>query len=622
MDADAARDLGTGDRERPRRRQLRIQCPDDPVLENHGGEPSRTQTFHSPNTVLTTTRFAFAATAKEWAHAQAARYRKSPLGLGARVGRRRRRRDRGRTHCDHRAGQLGRPDLGDGERHRQSRRAVDVVVRRVRHQHELRVAECERERRCRIGQRRRLSRALRARVRHDLPLPRRRHERRGHEPRCRRALHDLRRSGGRDGRGDERHPDLGDAQRQRRPERARDDVVLRVRDEHELRDADGGEGRRLGRQRRRRLGARRQPRPRPRLPLPARRNERCGDEPRRRPNVLDDRRARGDDRRGIVRDADVGALERDDHSEWPVDELVLRLRDEHELRRADGGQERRLGDARHAGERLCHAPANRRHLPLSPRGDERLRDDRRPRPDVQHGPPAGRAHGCSQGCDRDDRDPDRLGRPADEGDDLVVRVRHIDRLRLPDAVEKRGLWIRPCGDRGPLGTAARHHVPLPPRRAERRRHEPRRQRLLHDRGRHPDDPRAPGRLRPRDPALGVRADTARRRDRDRVRAAARRGLAQVGRDRPDRGRRELALACEAADPHVLCGAVGGRAQRCERRRRPARRLAPSDRDRPVLHARPRRPFLRGTNRAAAAAVGDRTLDHDQARPLERALARR
>ena len=42
-----------------------------------------------------------------------------------------------------------------------------------------------------------------------------------------------------------------------------------------------------------------------------------------------------------------------DHSERPVDELVLRLRHEHELRDEDGGQERRLGNARHAGERVA-----------------------------------------------------------------------------------------------------------------------------------------------------------------------------------------------------------------------------------------------------------------------------
>ena len=44
---------------------------------------------------------------------------------------------------------------------------------------------------------------------------------------------------------------------------------------------------------------------------------------------------RCDDRRGDVGDADVGAAERHDHPERAVDELVLRVRDEHGLRHAD-----------------------------------------------------------------------------------------------------------------------------------------------------------------------------------------------------------------------------------------------------------------------------------------------
>ena len=67
----------------------------------------------------------------------------------------------------------------------------------------------------------------------------------------------------------------------------------------------------------------------------------------------------------------TGAAERDGHPERAVHELVLRLRHEHELRHADNGQGRRLGDAPHAGERLADAAAGRRHLPLPARGDER-----------------------------------------------------------------------------------------------------------------------------------------------------------------------------------------------------------------------------------------------------------
>ena len=261
---------------------------------------------------------------------------------------------------------------------------------------------------------------------------------------------------------------------------------------------------------------------------------------------------------------------------------------------------------------LTAAP-DRRHVPLSPRRDERIRDDVRPQSDLQHGAAARRPHGGVARRDRDDRDPDRLGRPAHAGDELVVRVRHDDGLRLADDLEERGLGRDGARrQRSGLGPAAGHHLPLPARRPERRRHDARCRSHLHHRRRHADAPGAPGRLRTRDPPLRLRADAARGRDRDGLRTAARRGLAAVGRNRPDRGRRQLALAREAAHPDVVRGAVGGRAERRERRRRPSGGLASPDRERRLLDARLRREVVRGARRAAAAAVGDRTLGHDQA----------
>ena len=181
VDADAARDVRAGDRERPSGRQRRIERADDPVLQNHGAEPSPYRTlplsFHPLND-----------DGECSPDPQESRDRRCPLGLGAGLGRRRRSCDRSRADSDHRPGQRGRPDLGDGERHRQPRRAGDDLVRRVRDEHELRLAVGERERRVRLGERRRLPRALRARLRDDLPLPRRRHERRRHQPRRGRDL--------------------------------------------------------------------------------------------------------------------------------------------------------------------------------------------------------------------------------------------------------------------------------------------------------------------------------------------------------------------------------------------------------------------------------------------------
>ena len=276
----------------------------------------------------------------------------------------------------------------------------------------------------------------------------------------------------------------------------------------------------------------REPRPRAAPPLPARRDERRRDEPWRRPDLHDVRSARRHDRRRLVGGADVGAAERHDHSERPVDELVLRLRHEHELRDEDRGQERRLGYGRHAGECIGDAAADGRHVPLPPRRDQRIRNDGRPRPHLQHRSAARRPHGGGAGCDGDDRDPDRLGRPAHASDELVVRVRHDDGLRLADGLEERGLGrSSACRQRGGLGPEAGNDLPLPARRAERRGHDARGRRIVDHRRRHAHGPCTPGRLRPRDPALGVRTDAARGRDRDRLRRS-RSARGRRGRSRP------------------------------------------------------------------------------------------
>ena len=82
--------------------------------------------------------------------------------------------------------------------------------------------------------------------RHDLPLPRRRDERRRHEPRHRRRLHDDGPARRDDRRRLEHHRLGGDAERDRRPEQPRHHVLLRVRHVDELRHEDADEERRLG----------------------------------------------------------------------------------------------------------------------------------------------------------------------------------------------------------------------------------------------------------------------------------------------------------------------------------------------------------------------------------------
>ena len=79
--------------------------------------------------------------------------------------------------------------------------------------------------------------------RDDVPLPARRGLDRRHEPRQRRDPADVVDAERRDRQCKLRHLDVGDAERVREPERALDDVVLRVRNVHELRHEDTGEGR-------------------------------------------------------------------------------------------------------------------------------------------------------------------------------------------------------------------------------------------------------------------------------------------------------------------------------------------------------------------------------------------
>ena len=79
------------------------------------------------------------------------------------------------------------------------------------------------------------------------------------------------------------------------------------------------------------------------------------------------------------------------------------------------------------------------HLPLPPRRHERVGDERRRRPELQHGAPAGREHGRGPGRWPDDGDAVGLDRPERARDDLVVRVRDVHGLRVADVQQKRRL---------------------------------------------------------------------------------------------------------------------------------------------------------------------------------------
>ena len=81
------------------------------------------------------------------------------------------------------------------------------------------------------------------------------------------------------------------------------------------------------------------------------------------------------DRVGELDRADLGQAQRHRHPERPGHDVVLRVRDEHELRLEDRGAERRLRNEH--GERLgvAHAPEDDDHVPLPPRRDERIGHD-------------------------------------------------------------------------------------------------------------------------------------------------------------------------------------------------------------------------------------------------------
>ena len=127
----------------------------------------------------------------------------------------------------------------------------------------------------------RLGIALLAQGRHHLSLQVRRDEHCRYRQGRRWAAHDVVRSCGRHRERKQCRGDFGDAERHRRSKRTPDDLVLRLRHEHGLRQEDGGDGRRIRYRPVGRLGRCDGSDDRPDLSLPPRRHERRGHEPRR-----------------------------------------------------------------------------------------------------------------------------------------------------------------------------------------------------------------------------------------------------------------------------------------------------------------------------------------------------
>ena len=179
------------------------------------------------------------------------------------------------------AGDRRRPDLGDARRHREPQRAIDVVVRRVRNEHLVRVEDLVAERRLGDSHPRGRRHGLEPEGGRDLSLPPRRDERARDDARRGCDVHD-------DGRavGCDRARQLRDAvalvcacQRHRQPARPGDDLVVRVRSHGRLR-VPQPRCPRDGHHRRQGPSAPDRAFTGSPLALPRRRPKRCGDERR------------------------------------------------------------------------------------------------------------------------------------------------------------------------------------------------------------------------------------------------------------------------------------------------------------------------------------------------------
>ena len=166
--------------------------------------------------------------------------------------------------------------------------------------------------------------------------------------------------------------------------------------------------------------------------------------------------------RGDERDA-----ERDRRPERPRHCLLLRVRHDVELRHEDVVEERRLVDEPAVGIRVDHGPAGRPHLSLPSRRLERRGHEHRQGRDLRH---ERSAFGGDRRCDvarADERDPHRVRHAERPRDDVVVRVRHLHRLRIQDRLAQRRLrFERRQGLARREEPQGGHDLPLPPRRPE------------------------------------------------------------------------------------------------------------------------------------------------------------
>ena len=437
-------------RRRPRRTGLRAQAPAQwgariivlttPFSRIIGDEPSPNRTFQSPSTLFTRGGYFSVTSSHEGRqHPQISRSRGSRFDDCPRFrGLHQRPQPRRRSPARH----LGRSDDGDRDGDRESERASDDLVRRLRDGHELRHEDRECERRVGHGQRRGVREAHRPHARRDLPLPRGRDEQLRHDPRRRWNLHDVRGAGSGHRSATSVTATSATLNGTVNPNGRATTLVLRVRDEHELRHED--------RRRRARLGhgtmnvsapvsgltadgstttASSRPAMPGRAAAPTRRSPRS----RRRP-WSPARRARSRPTSANVR----GTVNPNGQStNWYFEYGTTTS-----YGTQDSGQERRLGHERDQRVRVAVGPADGRRptttgsSPRTPSGTTVGGDQTSARRS------AGRHDGRRRGRRRDHRDARRAPSTERPGDDLVLRVRDDHGLRLEDLDPERGVRRR------------------------------------------------------------------------------------------------------------------------------------------------------------------------------------
>ena len=353
----------------------------------------------------------------------------------------------------------------------------------------------------------------------------------------------------------------GDAERDRRPEQPRHDLLLRVRHVDELRHEDADEERRVSGDRAVRIGRHLGPADRTHLPLPHRRVERRRHEHRQGRLVHDELGTNGRDARRDVGGSDLGNAAGNGDTERALDHTVVRVRDVDELRHEDVVGERRLRARARAS-----VTATVKNLKVATTYHFRLV--------AQNS--SGKTYGADKTFSTVGAPSAQTGAAQGVGSDTGALTGSLDtrgrsttwwfdygtssKYGKSTVVEERRLeGGRAERELDPDRPDAGDDLSLPACREERRRHDLRRGRDVHDHGRDAHRARAAGRLRRTHHALRRRSDAPGRRAGRHLRPVVRRRFVPVEVDGAHRCQRHLGLSSrsrESARPTRRAGGTG------------------------------------------------------------------